>query len=196
VAGLEQLVYFASNEVVGLDPATGKRLWGHGHETSYGLNIAPPVTGDDGLLLVSSAYSGGTRALRLTRDGNKTRVQELWFTNQMRVHHGNLIRIGGYAYGSSGDFGPTPLSAVDLRTGEVVWRDRAFAKAKLLLAGGRLIVLDEDGSLGLVTMSPQGLQVQARAEIFSGRSWTFPTLVGTRLYLRDRKKMLALDLAG
>jgi hypothetical protein len=84
---------------------------------------------------------------------------------------------------------------VDLRSGEVVWRDRAFAKAKLLLADGRLIVLDEDGNLGLVTMSPQGLEVQARAEIFSGRSWTAPSLVGTRLYARDRKKMVALDLA-
>jgi len=195
VAGQEQLVYFASNEVVGLDPATGERLWGHGHETTYGLNIAPPVTGDNGLLVVSSAYSGGTRALRLSRDGDTTRVEELWFTNRMRVHHGNLIRIGGYAYGSSGDFGPTPLSAVDLRTGEVVWRDRAFAKAKLLLAEGRLIVLDEDGNLGLVTVSPKGLEVQARAEIFSGRAWTAPTLLGTRLYLRDRKKMVALELA-
>ena len=176
------------------DPDTGKRLWGHRHETSYGLNIALPVSGDDGLLLVSSAYSGGTRALRRSRDGDQTEVEELWFTNQMRVHHGNLIRIGGYAYGSSGDFGPTPLSAVDLRSGEVVWRDRAFAKAKLALAGGRLVALDEDGTLGLVTVSPQGLEVEARAEIFSGRSWTAPTLVGARLYARDRKKMVALDL--
>jgi outer membrane protein assembly factor BamB len=195
VAGQEQLVYFASNEVVGLDPVTGKRLWGHLHETSYGLNIAPPVTGDDGLLVVSSAYSGGTRALRLSPEGDQTTVEEVWFTNRMRVHHGNLIRIGDHAYGSSGDFGPTPLSAVDLRSGEVVWRDRAFAKAKLVRAGGRFIVLDEDGSLGLVTVSPQGLTVQARAEIFSGRSWTAPTLVGTRLYARDRKEMVALDLA-
>jgi outer membrane protein assembly factor BamB len=194
VAGQEQFVYFASDEVVGFDPTTGERLWGHPHRTSYGLNIALPVTGPDGLLVVSSAYSGGTRALSLSRDGDATRVEELWFTNQMRVHHGNLVRIGDHIYGSSGDFGPTPLSAVDLRTGEVVWRDRAFAKATLVLADGRLIALDEDGTLGLATVSPSGLEVQARARVFSGRSWTAPTLVGTRLYLRDRKQMVALDL--
>jgi outer membrane protein assembly factor BamB len=195
VAGQKQLIYFASNEVVGLDPATGERLWGHPHETTYGLNIALPAIGEAGMLIVSSAYSGGTRALRLSREGDTTAVEELWFNNRMRVHHGNLIRIGGYVYGSSGDFGPTPLSAVDLRTGEVVWRDRAFAKAKLLLAEGRLIVLDEDGNLGLVSVSPKGLEVQARAEIFSGRAWTAPTLLGTRLYLRDRKSLVALELA-
>ena len=128
-------------------------------------------------------------------EGETTRVEELWFTNQMRVHHGNFLQIGNYVYGSSGDFGPAPLSAVDLATGEVVWRDRAFAKATLLLAGEQLIVLDEDGTLGLATVSPKGLEVQARAEIFSGRSWTAPTLVGTRLYMRDRKEMVALDLS-
>ena len=195
VAGQEQLVFFGGEEVLGLDPATGKALWSHPHATQYKLNIALPVSGENGLLVVSSAYSGGTRALRLTRDGDTTSVEELWFTNRMRIHHGNFVRIGNHVYGSSGDFGPAPLSAVDLATGEVVWRDRAFAKATLVLAGGRLIVLDEDGTLGLVTVSPEGLDVQARAEIFSGRSWTAPTLVGTRLYMRDRKQMVALDLS-
>jgi len=195
VAGEPQIVYFAAGDVVGIDPQTGARLWSHPHSTSYGLNIALPVQAEDGVLVVSSAYSGGTRALRLIREGGRTRVEELWHTNQMRVHHGNLVPIGDHAYGSSGDFGPTPLSAVDLRSGKVVWRDRAFAKAKLIRADERLVVLDEDGSLGLVRVSPAGLEVEARAEVFSSRSWTAPTLVGSRLYLRDRKKMRALDLS-
>ena len=195
VDGQEQLVFFGGDEVVGLDPGTGKMLWSHLHATQYKLNIAVPVSGEDGLLIVSSAYSGGTRALRLTREGDTTSARELWFTNQMRIHHGNFIKIGGHIYGSSGDFGPAPMSAVDLATGEVVWRDRAFAKATILLAGEQLIVLDEDGTLGLATVSPKGLDVQARAEIFSGRSWTAPTLVGTRLYMRDRKEMVALELS-
>jgi outer membrane protein assembly factor BamB len=194
VGGQEQIVFFAVDEVIGFEAATGRLLWRHPHQTTYGLNIVLPVTGEDGMLIVSSAYSGGTRALRLAREGDETRVTELWFNNRMRVHHGNLIRIGHHVYGSSGDFGPTPLSALDLRTGKVVWRDRAFAKAKLVRADGRLVVLDEDGSLGMVTVSPEGLEVLARAEVFSGRSWTAPTLVGTRLYLRDREQVKALDL--
>jgi len=48
VDGEEQLLYFAADEVVGLDPATGARLWGHPHSTSYGLNIALPVAGEGG----------------------------------------------------------------------------------------------------------------------------------------------------
>lgn len=195
VGGQEQLLFFGGKELVGMDPATGTVLWSHPHETQYDLNIAMPVTGEDGMLIVSSAYSGGTRALRLSRDGDATSVEELWFTNQMRIHHGNFVRIGDHVYGSSGDFGPAPMTAVNLGTGEVVWKDRAFAKATILLADGQLVLLDEDGTLGLVTVSPTGMKVHARAEIFSGRSWTVPTLAGNRLYMRDLKEMVAVDLA-
>ena len=180
VEGQAQIVFFAVDEVIGFEAESGRRLWSYPHQTTYGLNIVLPVAGDDGMLVVSSAYSGGTRALRLSREGDATTVEELWFSNRMKVHHGNFIRIGDHIYGSSGDFGPTPLSALDLRTGEVVWRDRAFAKAKLVQADGRLVVLDEDGSFGIVRVSPQGLEVEARSQVFSERSWTAPTLVGPR----------------
>jgi hypothetical protein len=55
-------------------------------------------------------------------------------------------------------------------------------------------VLDEDGNLGLVTLSPSGPKVLARAEVLARNAWTPPTLVGTRLYLRDRRTIRALDL--
>jgi len=32
------------------------------------------------------------------------------------------------------------------------------------------------------------------AQVFDSLSWTVPTLVGTKLYLRNREEILALDL--
>ena len=52
-------------------------------------------------------------------------------------------------YGSSGDFGPAFLSAVDMKTGRIAWQDRTFSRAHLLYADGKLILLDEDGTLYL-----------------------------------------------
>jgi hypothetical protein len=46
----------------------------------------------------------------------------------------------------------------------------------------------------LVHPSPQGFKVVSKAELMTSLSWTPPTLVGTRLYLRDRRTMMALDL--
>jgi outer membrane protein assembly factor BamB len=194
VDGHDQLIVFGANEVAALDPKSGALLWTHPHKTDWGLNISTPVWGPDNLLFISSAYNGGSRVLQLSQASGQTKVKELWFSNKMRIHFGTVIRLGDYAYGSSGDFGPAFLTAIDVKTGKIAWQDRSFSRASFLAADGKLILLDEDGTLGLVTVSPKGIQVLARADILSGKAWTVPTLVGTKLYVRDRKSLMALDL--
>lgn len=193
--GQTQLVVFGGDRIAGMDPATGQTYWTHPHRTDWGLNISTPVWSPaDRLLLVSSAYGTGSRALELRQAAGKTAVTERWAVPRVRVHIGTIIRIGDFAYTSSGDFGPAFLTAIDVSTGAVAWQDRAFARAQLLYADGKLIVLDEDGTLGLATVSPQGMKVLARAPILEGRAWTPPTLAGTTLFVRDRKTMAAYEL--
>src|SRR6185503_15227156 len=106
------------------------------------------------------------------------------------------MRLGDHIYGSSGDFGPSLLTAIDIHTGQVVWQDRSFAKASFLYVDGTCILLDEDGELGLVTFSPEGLKVLQRAKVSEGLSWTVPTLIGTKLYLRNKKTIMALEMGS
>ena len=61
-------------------------------------------------------------------------------------------------------------------------------------ADGKLIILDEDGELGIARATPESFQVLSRASILKRISWTPPTLVGTRLYVRDRGNATALEL--
>jgi outer membrane protein assembly factor BamB len=196
VDGQKQLVLFGGDRIAGLDPATGRELWSHPHRTDWGLNISTPVwTPSDHLLLFSSAYGTGSRALELRQAAGKTTVTERWAVNRVRVHIGSIIRVGDTAYMSSGDFGPAFLTAINTKTGAIAWQDRAFARAQLLYADNKLIVLDEDGTLGLASVSPQGLKVLARASILENLAWTPPTLVGKTLYVRDRKTIAAYDLS-
>jgi outer membrane protein assembly factor BamB len=197
VGGQEQLVVFMGKEIAGFDPANGKLLWSHKHETSYNLNITTPIWNEqDGLLYMSSAYNGGSRVLKLERgkDG-KTAVTELWFHRRMRVHHGTAVRVGDTVYGSSGDFGPAFVVAANVKTGDVLWQDRSFSKANFLYADGKMIILDEDGKLALAMVSPAGLKVLSQIELLKKISWTAPTLIGARLFVRDRKTLIALDLS-
>jgi outer membrane protein assembly factor BamB len=194
VDGQEQLVLFHAEGVAGVDPGGGPLYWNHTHRTQWGLNISTPIFGPGNLLFISSAYDGGSRALRLRQAGGRTTVEELWASNRMRIHFGDAIRIGDVVYASSGDFGPAPFTAVELATGKVLWQDRAFGRATLVAADGKLVLLDEDGGLALASATPAGLTVLARAQVFKGRSWTVPSLVGTRLYLRDRESIKALEL--
>jgi outer membrane protein assembly factor BamB len=195
VDGQQQLVLFAGERVAGLDPASGRELWNVPHKTDWGLNISTPVWSPaDHLLFVSSAYGTGSRAIELRQAAGKTTVAQKWSNNRMRVHIGTVIHVGDFVYGASGDFGPSFLTAVNLKTGAIAWQDRSFSRAQLVYAGGKLVILDEDGHLGLATVTPQGMKVLARAEVLANLAWTPPTLAGTTLYVRDRKMIAAFAL--
>ncbi|MGH9962019.1 MAG: PQQ-binding-like beta-propeller repeat protein, partial [Pyrinomonadaceae bacterium] len=165
VDGQDQVVAFMGKEIAGLDPNNGELLWSHPHVTEWGLNISNPVWGADNLLFLSSAYSGGSRALKVTQKDGKSTVSELWFHRRLRLHHTTAIRIGDYVYASSGDFGPAFLAGVNIKTGELAFQDRSFPKSNFLYADGKLIILDEDGNLALATVSPAGLKVISKVSV-------------------------------
>jgi outer membrane protein assembly factor BamB len=192
--GRPELIAFSAGEISGIDPDTGALEWTHPHPADFGVNVAMPIYGDDHLLFVSSAYNGGSRVLKLARRAGRVTVEEVWAHKRVRIHFGNAVRIGDRIYASSGDFGAAPFAAVDVKTGDLPWRDRSVARSTVVAVGGRLVILDEDGRLTLATPGPEGLLVHGRAQIFAGRAWTPPTILGTRLFARDRKEILALDL--
>ena len=194
VNGQPQVVVFAAQAVYGLDPNTGRILWSHPHDTNGDMNNSTPIWGRDNVLIVTSGYDQGTRALRLTRDGEATRVEELWFTTRLKVMFANALRLDDHLYASHGDFGPSVTTALNVKTGEVVWQERGFGRSSFVYADGKAIVMDEDGDLALVRLAPKGMTVLAQARLFDTVSWTAPTLVGTTLYARDREKIVALNV--
>lgn len=194
VDGRPELIAFSAGEISGLDPATGALEWTVPHPADFGVNVAMPIYGDDRLLFVSSAYNGGSRVLTLARENGRVTASQLWANKRVRIHFGNAVRIGNRVYASNGDFGAAPFAAIDIRTGDMVWRDRAIARASLIAVGSRLLILDEDGKLTLATPGDQGLKIDGQMQLFNGRSWTVPTLVGTRLFARDRTEIVALEL--
>ena len=194
VADRPQLVIVGGGTVNGLDPKSGELLWSHPHDPGNDLNCSTPLWGPDNVLVVSSAYKAGSRALRLTQKSGATMPEELWFTQRSRFMFLSAVRLGDYVYGTSGDFGPAFLTAVDVKTGEAAWQHRGFARASIIHADGKAIILDEDGDLAIAKLSPKEVTVLARAKVFETTSWSAPTLVGTTLYARDREKIVAIDL--
>ena len=98
-------------------------------------------------------------------------------------------------YASNGGSGPIPLTAVDASSGEILWRDRAFARAHLVEIGDRALVLDESGTLAAVVLSRTGLRIDARYRLMLDEPlWTPPSVAGGRVYVRTRLQLLALEL--
>ncbi len=195
VDGEQQVAAVAAKSVFGFRPATGELLWSHPHETPYGLAVSTPAWGPGNLLFVASAYGVGARVVQLHQSGGKTAVKELWYDPHLELHVGTAIQRDGYVYISRGYNGPVLMSAVEMKTGKIAWRQRGFAKAQLLWADGKLILADEDGTLALCRATPEKFEVLSKFSALENIAWTPPTLVGTRLYVRDRKTIVAFDLA-
>lgn len=196
VDGIEQVVIVMRFHVVAVNPLNGDLQWSHRHEADYGINIATPLwIPAEHLLIVSSAYNAGTRALKLTREGHSVKPSELWRSQSFYVRQANLIEYGGLLWGANG--GAQTYHAANVKTGQIVWQQRAFSRANsVLLPDGRMIVLDEDGVLTLAQTTPKGLDTISRAQVLQTESWTPPSLAGTRLYLRNRAEMAAFELGA
>jgi outer membrane protein assembly factor BamB len=197
MGGRQQLVIFGGGTVNGMDPASGEVLWSTPHDPGNDLNCGTPLFGPDNILFVSSAYRAGSRAIQLTQQGSATHAEELWFTNRVRFMFLNAVRVGDYIYGTTGDFGPAFLTALEVKTGKAAWQHRGFGRAGLLYADGKAIIMDEDGDLALARLAPEGVTILAETKkLFDTTTWTVPTLAGKTLYARDREKIVALDLGA
>jgi outer membrane protein assembly factor BamB len=194
--GCDQVVVLGAQVVLAVDPRDGAMLWSLPLRTDPGMAFcATPLWDAANRILVFSGASGfGATALRLIADGSQRRAETLWHDGRLVSVFGDLILIGDTMYLSRGP-GPAFLTAVDIKTGAMKWSTREFAKATLLRADGKLIILDEEGWLALAQPNQDGsLTVRSKVRLLTPNAWTVPTLAGRTLYLRDRKVIMALDV--
>jgi outer membrane protein assembly factor BamB len=195
VDGLEQLILLMDGFVIGLNPLNGDLQWQVPFQAGYSIAVSTPVIGPDNLLFVSAEYDAGAKMIELKREGNGVKATELWDNIRLRLHHGNAMRIGETLYFSSGGKGSQAiLSAVDARSGKIQWQERSIQKATFVWADNKLITLDQDGNLMIAHPSTSGFKISATAPLLTNLSWSPPTLVGTKLYIRDRKSLMAVEL--
>ncbi len=195
VDGQEQLLAFMAKELVGVDPSTGDELWRYPQENQWEQNINPPTLVDGQYLFLSSTQVGA-RGLKLTNNGGKTEVEELWSSRKIQFYHVTSVNDGDWVYGASGARSPAFMSAVNVKTGEIPWRKRGIGKANSVYADGRVIVLDEDGKLYLTTATPEDFVVHSEVELLDRVAWSAPTIVGKTMYVRDKIRIMALDLSA
>ena len=194
--GLEQMVLLMDGALLAVNPHNGDLQWQVPFKADFSIAIATPLWGPGNLLFVSAEYNAGSKVVELQRTGMQTKASELWSSNRLRLHHGNAMRIGDAIYFSSGGKGSQAiLSAVDARSGTIHWQERSIQKATFVWADQKLITLDQDGNLMIAYPSVKGFRISAKAPLLTQLSWTPPVLVGTRLYLRDRRTMMSVDLS-
>ncbi len=179
-----------------INPATGEFRWKTQVDQQSATMMSTPLFFAPDRVLFSAAYGAGSYLFRIKPKDGGYEAEKIWFEPKLKVQHATMVTDGKTVFGSSGDFGPAFMMGVGLEDQRVHWRDRGFAKANLLRADGKLIILDEDGNLALATADEKGLNVLSKCKPLEEKAWTVPTLVGANLYLRDNKRLIAMDISA
>jgi outer membrane protein assembly factor BamB len=193
IDGVRHVFFFTREGVVSLDPANGKirfrKRWRSRSNAS--VNAATPVVVKD-LLFLSASYETGALLLRV----KKARAEEVWKSDEvLSNHYETSIYHDGHLYGFDGrQETRAQLRCVELKTGKVCWTREGFGCGSMILADGKLIILTEKGDLVLAEPTPKAYREKARAPLLVKPCRAPMALAGGRLYLRDDKRLVCLNL--
>lgn len=191
--GQDQLVLCLPSGVMGVNPSNGELLWRHDLDPSQFVGVfTTPVWDGKDTLFCSSRLLGC--AFKLSRQGDTTRVEELWSNSKTPLGQATPVLMGGMLVGAKRGAQQAPIMAIEPQTGERVWVKRQFPSSVMIGGGERMIILDQGGQLGLLKITRDGPTVLSQCQLTDQYSFTAPTLVGTTLYVRDEKNIMALDL--
>jgi outer membrane protein assembly factor BamB len=191
VQGVRTIISFTSEAGVGVRASDGKLMWRYSPVANGTANIATPVY-SDGKVFFTSSYGTGAALLGLRANAGEVRAQEIYFTKDMRNHHGGVVLVGGYIYG----FNDSILTCLEFASGKMMWRDRSVGKGAITYADGNLYILSENNVVGLAEATPSGYREKGRFSIMDQGlpSWAHPAVSGGRLYIRNQGTLTSYDV--
>lgn len=189
IAGQEQIVFFTESGLVSVDASDGMLFWRFPWQTDYGCNVATPIVVND-YIFISSGYGKGCAVVKIDRQGDTFTANLVYSNKRMRNHFSSSVYWKEHVYG----FNDGALTCLEFRTGTPRWKESGFDKGSLMIAGGDLIILGENGTLAIAAASPKAYTEKSSLPISTEKCWTMPVLANGLLYVRDQKKIRCLDL--
>jgi outer membrane protein assembly factor BamB len=186
IAGIEQLVCFTVEGVVGLNPKDGQLLWRYPMRTTFGRHATTPVIRDE--LVVVSSHESGLVGIRILQDNIQLRAERAWLSKEAAMNYASPIAVGKYLYG----LGPSKnLVCVEILTGRLMWsKDGYFttsadkSHASFMVIGENILVLTDGGELLLISADAKEFREVGRAQV-CGLNWSSPAYADGKLFVRD-----------
>jgi outer membrane protein assembly factor BamB len=189
--GVQQFVGMISNAGFTLiEPASGRAVFDYEWQ-SMGYRTLQPLVFDSESVLIGSGMEG-TRRIDLSNSGDGFAAEEVWTSKEMQSDFNDFVIHAGNLYG----FDRSIFASVDLQSGERNWKKGRYGNGQVLLLpdANQLLITSETGELVLVRATSEEFEELARLDVFEGKTWNHPVLVGNRLYLRNAEEAACYEL--
>jgi outer membrane protein assembly factor BamB len=187
-----EYIQFMNRGVVAVSAKDGKFLWRYNKPANGTANCSTPIY-SAGRVFAASGYGIGGGQVKLSRTSNGVKADEVYFTKDMKNHHGGMVLVNGYLYGSN----EGELVCLEFKTGKVMWREHRPGKGSIAYADGRLYYRNEGGPIILLEANPRKYVEHGRFDQpnRSGRpAWPHPIIANGKLYIRDQDLLLCYDV--
>jgi outer membrane protein assembly factor BamB len=204
MGGNKIIVGVLTEHIIGVDAKNGKFLWTvkyHDietptfHEWAPKNNCVTPLF-HDGHLFVTSGYDHVGIMFELLNHG--TEIKQVWINKDLDNHHGQVVRLGNYIFGSNWLDNPMGnWCCVDWNTGETMYEVEWENKGSITAADGLLYCYEERrGNLALVTPTAEDFSIISFFRITkgSGPHWTQPVIHNGILYIRHGEALMAYNI--
>jgi len=199
IHGQRQVIFFLESGLLSVSARDGKALWRFPFKFNVSTAISPIVSGD--VVYCSAGYGVGGGACKIVKEGDLLTAKELWAVpgDQLVANHWSTpVCKDGYLYGMFcfKKFKTGPLKCVELATGKIMWEKPGFGQGNVILVGGTLLALADDGQLVQVEAAPAAYKEIARTQAVSGKCWSTPAFSNGRIYVRSVQEGVCLGGEG
>jgi len=195
------IITLIEKAVVGVDADNGKLLWKHDCEKYMGdmrIRGNHPNTPiyKDGHVYVTSGYDMGGVKLKISDDG--TQVSQAWSDKNLDTHHGGVVLLDGFLYGSNWKSNDTGnWLCLDWETGEKQYEQKWNGKGSIAYADGMLYCYEEKkGNVALVKATPEGFDITSSFQVPLGEDqhWAHPVIFDGKLFIRHGDALMVYDI--
>lgn len=185
------IVTMTANHIIGIEAATGKKLWSHENKNRYSIHPNTPVYGDN-MLLCTSGYGRGSTMLKLTNGGRN--IETAWFSQELDSQIGAMVKVGDYAYGSGHN--NKFWFCVNWKTGEIMYKEKGLAMGNIIANKGMLYCYTDRGDVILAKSTPEKMDIVSRFKITMGteQHWAHPVIYKGVLYIRHGNTLMAYNI--
>ncbi|MCK5175049.1 MAG: PQQ-like beta-propeller repeat protein, partial [Planctomycetes bacterium] len=195
------VVTLIEKAIVGVDAENGNVLWKYdcdkymGDARLRGNHPNTPIY-KDGYIYVTSGYDMGGVKLKISGDGMK--VSQQWSDKNLDTHHGGVLLVDGFLYGSNWDGNPTGnWVCLDWETGKKQYEQKWKGKGSIAYADGMLYCYEEKtGNVALVKAIPKGFNITSSFKVPLGEDqhWAHPVIFDGKLFIRHGDALMVYDI--
>lgn len=189
ILGVEQIVFTSQDRVMGVSPEDGALIWEYRYEKKSGIDhkIGQPIVVGEDQIFVSSGYGYGCDFFKVIQDGDGFKTEQIWKNRNMKNRFSSPIFWEDHFYGLD----ESVLVCLDME-GKRKWKGGRYGHGQIVMAGGHIIVLSEQGDITLVEATPEKHNEIASMDVIAGKTWNFPALSDGYLMVRNANEMACL----